>query len=159
MESCISPFDFISYFFFLTCKPSFFPAFFVFARQQCRSPLQASFICVVLFDLYLFRCCDATGPRNNNSSGSASAHTSSSCYTYQIYLIIINAELQSSLNRLMFFLLHIASFELYCFGRYTSKPIDHVDCWSNWLTVMYSLIFFSHIAASFSMNHFILCHN
>lgn len=143
MESCISPFDSISYFF---CNMQ---AIIFFSCSIFCSCMPAMSFSVVGF-LYLcgsFRFvlvpllwCDRT-PKQQQLRVCIG--------TYIIIMIHIPNLFDHHQRRTsiivkqinVFFLLHIASSELYCFGRYTSKPIDHVDCWSNWLTVMYSLIF------------------
>lgn len=84
---------------------------------------------------------------DNNSFGSV--HTSSSCYTYEIYLIIINAELQSSLNRLIFRLDFFPSLSRYFFlfhsRTFSIHPNQSImfngSSWLNWWIVMHSLFF------------------
>lgn len=85
---------------YLLCVP-----FFLFCTSIyfCEPTSVCLWVCDTRFVLVTLLWCVQS---DNNSFGSV--HTSSSCYTYEIYLIIIDAELQSSLNRLIFRLVFIS---------------------------------------------------
>lgn len=84
---------------------SFVRTFFLFCTSIyfCEPTSVCLWVCDTRFVLVPLLWCVQS---DNNSFGSV--HTSSSCYTYEIYLIIIDAELQSSLNRLIFRLVFIS---------------------------------------------------
>lgn len=148
---CFSPFDFVP--FFLPVS-SFVCLLFYFARQFIFvSPHQCVCVCDTRFVLVPLLWCVQS---DNNSFGSV--HTSSSCYTYEIYLIIIDAELQSSLNRLIFRLVFISPsyFTLSAFTIHPSQSIIFNALHGSIGGLSCSLFF--HFT-TFSMIHFIFCHD